>query len=150
MASTVIDPVAQALSDLAVGLSIAAGKVRAYKWEVGYSGIGACPAVVVGLPGIGRTKIDEPESQLGANDWTLDFPVLLAVELDQAPKASAHLAEFGEAYIKAVDADPQFDGLVADAKVVDAEPVVITDGARPQLAYELRVGVLKLVSPLDP
>jgi hypothetical protein len=83
--STVIVPLADALKQMLEGLDFAPA-VKAYRWAP--SMVATVPAAVIDIPEVRRTGIDEPEEQLGSDDWTLTFPVELLVDLAVAETAT--------------------------------------------------------------
>jgi hypothetical protein len=91
-----------------------------------------------------RTGIDEPEEQLGSDDWTLTFPVELLVDLAVAERDQLRIVDLLEAVVAAVDANPSLGfPIVDDSKVVAAVPAFdLTEEARPLLTYDLEVQVL--------
>jgi hypothetical protein len=139
--STVITPLAQALSALLQGIDFQPA-VTAY-WPAPSSAIKP-PAAVIDIPEVRRTGIDEPEEQLGSDDWTLTFPVELLVDLAVAERDQLRIVDLLEAVVAAVDANPSLGfPIVDDSKVVAAVPAFdLTEEARPLLTYDLEVQVL--------
>lgn len=145
MASTILEPIADALAVIVEALpSITGDPIRADRWvQVPMS---RPPCAVIELPKIGRTRPEEAESQLGARDWDLEYPVNFHFALRVADETQRRLAQVIEEFINAVDADPGLGGLVLEAKVTDADIVYDeTDSANPLIVYETTVAVLKLV-----
>lgn len=140
MASTIIDPVAEALKNVVDAIANVSGE----KWAP--KDIGTTPAAVVGLPRGNRVEVDGAESQLGSEDWYMTYTVALYFDLSEAKFSQAQAAEIVEAVISAVDDNPDLSGTVLDAKVTNFEPEVIDDRNRPLLSYVLDVDVLKLVA----
>jgi hypothetical protein len=83
--STVIVPLADALKTLLEGLDFAPA-VKAYRWAPSQLATGT--AAVIDIPEVRRTGVDEPEEQLGSDDWTITFPVELLVDLAVAETAT--------------------------------------------------------------
>lgn len=143
MASTILDPPAAGIVAIIEALGLTAS-VTGYKW--GRLELDSVPAGVVAMPILRRTGVEERESQLGANDWTATYPVLLAVDLDEAVSNQAQVIEMVEAFVAAVDADYSLGGTVEEAKVVECEPYTDQDRAKPLIGYECMVETLKLVA----
>lgn len=139
MASTILDPVAEALKNV---VDTVAG-ITAVKWQPKDIPV---PAGVVGIPRGSRVGVDERESQLGSNDWNLTYEVGLFFDLSSAQFSQAQAVEKVEEFIAAVDNDPELSGEVLDAKVTGFEPEIVEDRNRPLLMYRCDVEVLKLVS----
>lgn len=143
MSSTTLSPIATALKTKLETLTASTEAVKGHAKPP--RELDACPCGVVEIPTIERIDPDEAESQLGTNDWHIVFPVTLYVDLSEADYSIGQAIEFVEAWIKAIDADPQLSGTVLDCKVTSAEPLVIDDTARPLLAYETSVAIWALV-----
>jgi hypothetical protein len=142
MASDIIQPVAQAIVDVIDDLT---PTVNGQLWEPNAGNVNP-PAGVVGMPSIDRHDPEEEESQLGATDWFLDFPVYFFHDLGNALYAQEQAVETYEAFVQAVDANPSLGiALVMDAKVTSVTPGFDLDQARPQIVTECRVQVLRLV-----
>ena len=151
----IIDTLAQTLADTAAGLSVTftdgdaiehTVTVKAYKWAPrDLDGTG--PWAVVEMPAIGRIGLDEAETQLGTDDWTVTFPVVFYCALDEARYAQAQITAVVEEWITAVDANPfAADATVDDIAVTDAGPPEIeADAARPRVVYPTTVQLLKVV-----
>jgi hypothetical protein len=139
--STVIVPLADALKQMLEGLDFAPA-VKAYRWAP--SMVATVPAAVIDIPEVRRTGIDEPEEQLGSDDWTLTFPVELLVDLAVADRDQTRVVELLEAFIAAVDANPSLGfPIVEDSKVVAGTPGYdLSEEARPLLTYDCEVQVL--------
>jgi hypothetical protein len=139
--STVIVPLADALHALLEGLDFQP-TVKAYRWAP--SMVGDVPAAVIDIPEVRRTGVDEPEEQLGSDDWTLTYPVELLVDLAVAETAQTRAVELLEAFIAAVDANPSLGfPIVDDSKVTAGTPSFdLSDQARPLLTYDCEVEVL--------
>ncbi len=136
MASTIIGPVC----DVVVGFLNANG-FTGYKWaRLDYD----LPAGVVELPTVSRVQ---ENSQLGSEDWMMDFPVVLYFDLSDAAFSQEQAAEMVEAFIAAVDANPSLGSptIVDDAVVTSATPSFETDTARPMVAYTCTLELNKLV-----
>jgi hypothetical protein len=126
--------------------------VRAHQWgPKKFRGPG--PWAVVQLPAIDRTGLEEPESQVGTEDWDLEFPVVFYFELTGAPEFVQEQAiAVIEAFIAAVDSDPLLSsaeipaGQIEEAKVTAAGPPELdVDQQRPLLVYPCDVALLALV-----
>lgn len=106
------------------------------------------PAVVIEIPRITRTALDQAEMQLGTNDWRIEYPVTFYFDLTNPARVQTQAVAFIEAAINAIDADPTLGDIsgVIDAKLATADPVFIEDGPRAMVAYECEVHVLKLVA----
>lgn len=142
MASTILDPVADAIKVLIADLAVTP-TMKAYKWAPGMTGLDAVPAGVVDLPRVRRTGVDQAEDHLGQDDWSMEFPVVLYFDLSEAFESQARAAEVVEAFIKAVDANPTLTSTVQEAKVIDSEPFTVTDHPMAELGYRCRVETLK-------
>jgi hypothetical protein len=141
MASTILQPVADRLAAILQGLELGVNT-----WAQPDLRFDRAGAAEIEIPDITRTPLEQPESQLGADDWDLEFPVSLWVNMTQADTAQQRLAALVEAWITAVDADIQLGGLVLEARVTTARRVYGTTGnGRPLVGYETAVAVLKLV-----
>lgn len=148
MTSTIIEPTADLIATTIAALAVTPA-VKAYTWQTGLSGLGQLPAAIVDAPVVERTEVEQPESQLGAFDWTMTFPVYVFVELKVAKSAASTLVEIVEAFIQAIDAGAltAADPSIVEAKVVSSTMLDAEDQqARPLLAYDCRVEVLKLVA----
>lgn len=148
MSSTTVEPTANLIAAVLAALAVDP-VVKAYTWQTGMSGIGALPAAIVDAPTIERTEVEQAESQLGSNDWTMTFPVYIFVDLKVAKTAASRIVEIVEAFVKAIDAGglTVSDPSIIEAKVVSSTPLDAEDQqARPLLAYDCRVEVLKLVA----
>lgn len=140
MPSSELMPVAEALEALLDTIG-----VKSY--PIPPNGLDRLPAGVVEWPTITRTGIDEPEPELGTNEWLLEYPVNLYMKLDKAERAGREALDLVEAWIVAVDANQGLSGEAYEAKVISAEPAVVEDRSVPMLVYETRVQVSRLVTP---
>lgn len=140
-----IQPIADAIAELArtIGLTVPDDT-----WTVGHV---HPPAAEIELPDVRRTAPEESESQLGWDDWDLDFPVTIWVDLTKPTEAQKRLKNYLEAFIAAVDADRSL-GLstnpqVVDSSVLSAERVyAVGEGrSRALVGYETVVAVQALV-----
>lgn len=151
MSSTTVKPVATLIANVIAGLSVTfpggSASVKAYTWDPGMDGFDALPAGVVGVPDIRRVSVDSPESQIGSRDWRMTYPVTFVFDLDVAALAQDRVVDCVEAFIKAIDTDTlqASDGSIIDAKVIAARPNVVMTDARPLLAYDCELELLKLV-----
>lgn len=144
MASTVIDPIAEAIADVISGLSVTP-TVKEVKWF--RRELPTLPCGVIDMPTISRTEPEERESQLNTNDWFINYPVSLYFDLAEPVSSQVQATEVVEAFIMAVDDDTSLSGLVLEAKVVSAEPILIPDDPRPMIEYKTTVQVAALVAP---
>lgn len=136
-----LTPPAQALVDVLNAIS-----VTGHLWSPKtLSGPG--PHGVVGIPSVERTPIEERESQLGADDWTLSYPVVLYFELNDITTAQLAGVDKVEEFITAIDQNAGLGGQCIEAKVTRSEPVIVegAGNAKPHLTYECTVDVLRLV-----
>lgn len=138
MASTILDPVAEAIKNVAATVT----GLNAVKWTP--KDVNP-PTAVVGIPRGHRSGVDEAEQQLGSEDWYLTYTVALFFDLSEAQFSQAQAVETLEAFISAIDDNPSLTGTVLDAKVTNFEPEVVTEANRPLLSYSVDVEVLKLV-----
>lgn len=138
MASTVITPIANRIVTELAALGVSPS-VKGYRWAP--HDLDALPAGVVELPRVRRRGTDEPERQLGSNDWFLDFPVVLYFDLSEAQFSQDQAVDTVEAFIKAVDANPTLTATVEDAVVSEVEPSIVDDKNRPLVAFECLVAV---------
>lgn len=135
-----ITEIAEALVTVAEGT---ATLQQAHLWEPKDL---APPAASVGVPGLQRTDPDEAESQLGSDDWNLDFTVSLYFDLAHAAKAQQSMVDALEEFTDAIDADASLGGIVLEASVTEATPFVEKERKRPLVGYEVTVSVVRLVS----
>ena len=142
MPSTVLDPTAQKIADKLTALNLTVS-VKGYKWAP--VELDAVPAGVVELPTLDRIEPDAKESQINATDWHIEYPVAIYHDLSEAVYSQAQAVETVEAFVKAIDADPQLAGTVLDAKVTQAYPEILEDEARPLVRYVCSVRVWQLV-----
>jgi hypothetical protein len=84
----IIQPIADAIADLArgVGLHVPDGA-----WTVGPV---VPPCAEIEVPNGTRTDPEQAESQLGSDDWDLEYPVTLWVDLRRASDAQTQLKDF--------------------------------------------------------
>lgn len=145
MASTIIQPITDALVTILRDLTLTeALTVPDSGW--GRDHLAKLPAAEIDLPDIGRTDIDEPESQINSEDWDLRFPVTIYYDLREPTVSQERLIEAAEKFIAAIDDDPTLSSLVQEAKVTSASPVFQLEKARTLVAYVLTVDVLQLVA----
>jgi hypothetical protein len=146
--ATTLDDVADKIVAELDGLTFTDGggttaTCKSYKWNP--RAYDQLPVGTVGMPEVRRVGPDEAESQLGSDDWFLDYPVELAVALEEAVYAQATAISFLDAFIAAIDANQTLTSTVLDAKVVEAIPFAEEDRNRPILGFECTVRVWKLV-----
>jgi hypothetical protein len=139
LTSSIIQPIADhactILKALGLGVNV---------WADDELTMGANGAAEIEIPDLGRTGVEERESQLGFYDWDLEFPVTIWVNLTQGPKAQQRLVAVTEAWIAAVDADPTLGGLVLEAKVTGAKRQYQL-AKRPLVGFETTLAALRLV-----
>lgn len=144
MPSTIVKPVADRLKAIAEGLAVTP-TVKGYRWAP--ARIDKLPAIVVEPPELRRPDPEQGESQLGAEDWNLSFPVVVYVDLREAEMAQDRAVEIVEALIAALDDDTSLIALgCEDVELIEAEPIVIDDKARPMFAYRCTVELTRLVA----
>lgn len=147
MASSILQPFADRFKVILEGLSLPATiKLPPSGWQRDH--LPKAPGAEIELPDIGRGDSEQPESQLGANDWTLEFLVTLWFDLREATVAQKRLAEAIELWIKAIDSETvlysTFPGLDA-MKVTRAERVYQLEKDRTLVGYETTVACVLLV-----
>lgn len=141
LTSTILQPIADRLATILTGLSLGVNT-----WAQPGLRFGAAGAAEIEIPDIDRTPLERSESQLGSNDWDLEFPVAIWVNLTEAEISQKRLVALVEAWIAAVDADIHLGGLVLEARVTHAARVYGTTANNvPLVGYETAVAVLKLV-----
>jgi hypothetical protein len=144
MASTIIDPAAQAIADIATGLAVDV-TVTGSKWAP--RDLSNLPAIVVELPEVRRAGLAGEEPELYADGWWMTFDCILYVELVEAASSQTTVVDIAEAFIAAIDADPSL-GItrIEEARVTSAGPAEITvNEPRALLQYPLTVELLRLV-----
>ncbi len=77
------------------------------------------PYVVVGLPDLELPTYEQAETELGAYDWPVFWPVTLCVDFDGEDDATRQALALTEQIISAFHADPKLGGQVEDARVTD-------------------------------
>jgi hypothetical protein len=139
MASVVIDPIADRIKAVLDAL------VSAAYWPP-VAMPDALPAAVVQPPTVRRVAPEDGESQMGADDWRIDFSVSAYFDLADTGTAQTAGVEFFEAFVSAVDNDPTLAGTVLDAKVTTGSPDYdrISE-RRPVFIYECTVETFCLV-----
>ena len=146
--STVIEPTAALIAALAetVSVTMSSGtrNLKGYVWDP--ASLDEVPACVVGPPDVRERDLEESESQLGAVDWFMDFPVSLYFDLDEAGKAQGQMVEALEAFKKAIIADPSLGvASILETKVTGSERSFWPDRARPLCGYYCTVSVFRIV-----
>jgi hypothetical protein len=144
--STLIEPTAVLLSDLAETISVTMSNgtkaLKGYSYEP--AAFDDIPAAAVGAPELNRGSLDAGERELGSDDWYLDYPVSLYFDLDEAAKAQGQMVEALEAFTKAIDDDPSLgSALIDDCKLTNAEPFVEDGRGRTLCGYLCTVSVLR-------
>lgn len=148
----ILDDLAQALADLAatdVQFTLPTGGTYTTT-TIGYVWAPKTitpPCAVVEMPAVRRADPEEPESQLGTNDWEVDFPVVFYFDLADPEYSQQQAVATVEAFIQAVDEDGNLGfPTVLDTKVVETgPPEIMGDQTRAQIVYPTRVSLLKLV-----
>jgi len=144
MASTIVDPVAERLKTLVQGLGvIPAPKVY---WPAP-ARITAPISIVIEPPDLIRGGLDQPEPEIGSEAWTMNFPLVIYVDLREAEKAQDRAVELVEALIAKTDDDPTLQNLsgVDDTALTEAETFVVDDQTKPLFGYRCTIEVLRLV-----
>jgi hypothetical protein len=140
MASTILQPVADHAAVMLKALGLGVNTWTGASLQMGDAG-----AAEIEIPDIGRTGVEQAESQLGSYDWDLEFPVTIWVNLTETARSQQRLVELVERWIAAVDADPTLGGLVLEAKVTQAKRQYQL-AQRPLVGYETTLAALKLVA----
>lgn len=144
--STILRPPADRLVEILEGLDL----TTQVKGRFGVTlKLPRFPCAVVEIPDVDLSDVEEAESQLGADDWRLEYPVNLYFALREADIAQARAVDALEAFILAVKADPTLGGTAEiDAKVVSASVSYdeVSDQANPRLVIETIVRVWRLVA----
>jgi hypothetical protein len=147
MASTIIEPVADAIAALIDDITLTGGiSMKGYTWEP--REFDRIPAGAVGVPEVRRTGLDEPEDQLSTVDWFMDFPVGLYFDLDEARKSQRQVVEGLEAFIAAIDDSPHLGlgGNFCDCKVTAAVPFTEEQRKRTLIGHLCTVSVQRWVA----
>lgn len=132
---SVVDPIATAIYERGEEVGL-----KPYKWAP--TDIKP-PCMVIELPAIRRTGVDQREDHLGQTDWTISFPTIFYFALDNPAAAQPKALGFVESFIFAIDADNGLGGLCQEAKVVEvAEPEFMEDQPNAPLRWPARVEVL--------
>jgi hypothetical protein len=118
MASTVLQPIADHIGAILKTFQLG---VSQDTWAGKDLRFGRAGAAEIEVPDIARTGIEQAESQLGADDWDLEFAVSIWVNITTTGDSQKRLIALVEQWIAAVDADVTFGGLVLEAKVVEAK-----------------------------
>ncbi len=77
------------------------------------------PYVVVGLPDLELPTYEQQDTELGAYDWPIFWPVTLCVDFDGEHDSTRQALTLTELIITAFHADPTLGGTVEDARVTD-------------------------------
>lgn len=142
--SEILDPVAETIASFITDLDITDRVVTGYKWQRAMWDA-KLPVGEVGVPTIRRTEPGEAESQMGSDDWYLEYPIGLYVELAESVSAQALAVGIVEKFIRAVDANPSLgDPTIHHASVIEAEPEVLAEKPRALLIYRCRLVFTKL------
>lgn len=145
MSSTLFLPIAEIIAGAGDQVDLVK---KAYARDPGMAGMTQLPALVVGFPTLRRQGVEEPESEVGSNDWRLSYPVSLFFDLHKAEVTAERILEALEQLVEAIDNPDTWE---ADQSIIDwaltvAEPVEILDESRSLMSYECRVELLKLVA----
>lgn len=144
MASTVLAPIAQALSELAATLTV--GNVTLKGVWPPRRDLPAVPCVEIEIPAVQWPDVDAPQTQLGADDWTLDYPCAIWFDLREPTVAQERIVDALEQWRVAIGTT-NLGGLCQEAAVIEARPVYdVTEAARPLIGYETTVRVWTLVA----
>lgn len=145
----VLTPVGDALAAVLAGITLTPPVTVEWaadrRWAP--TRIGSTPAIVINVPTVRRTGLDEGEREIGSEDWLLTFGVDVYVDLKLPARDQQRAIDVVEAVIAAVDANHTLgDPTIDDTKVTAAEPAQdLSDEARPLLTYDLTVEVWKRV-----
>ena len=85
------------------------------------------PCVMVGAVDVERTGVEEAESELGRDDWSMSWALTLYVALNDPATAYSDARILVGRLIAAFDADQKLGGEVLEAKLVSAEMGVNDD-----------------------
>lgn len=143
MASTVIQPVADR-----IGVLLEQAGCAVNVWPRDHLPSSAVAMAEIELPDFDRTDPEERESQLGSDDWRLDYLVTVWVKLTEPTGAQQHLAETVETFVSLLDDDRGLNGLALDASVTSGRRVYQInpkDRSPALVGYETTVAVWKLV-----
>jgi hypothetical protein len=139
MASTILQPIADKAATILTGLGLGVNT-----WADAELTMGRAGAAEIEIPDIGRTRPEQAESQLGADDWQLEYVVSLWVNLTNGPASQQRLVGAGRAVDRRRRRRPDARRLVLDAKVTSAHRQYQLD-RRPLVGYETTLAVWKLV-----
>lgn len=136
--SDILDPIAAA-----IGVRAEAVGAKFYKWAP--TDIKP-PCLVVELPSLKRTPVDQKEDHLGATDWYLDYPAIFYFALDNPDTAQPKAVDIIEAFVLAIDADNGLGGICQEAKVVEVmDAEMVDDQPNAVIRWPTRVEVLTFV-----
>jgi hypothetical protein len=79
------------------------------------------PCITIGACDFERSGVEEPDSQLGSDDWILTYAITLYVALFEPEKGFADAREFVGRAIAAIDADQKLGGEVLEAKLTSGD-----------------------------
>jgi hypothetical protein len=139
MASTIIQPVADKLATMLTALGLGVNTWARLALRPGTAGMAE-----IEIPDVTRTAPEQAESQLGADDWDLEYLVTIWVPLTDGISSQRRLVEVLEDWIAAIDADVTLGGLVLEAKVTSARRQYQTEPTQ-LVGYETTLAALKLV-----
>lgn len=146
MASIIIEPIADTIKEVIDGIPLTP-PFKSYVWD--RLEIDSLPAAVISPPSIRRTGIEDPESQLGSDDWAFEFTVWLCFDVSEVVFSQTQMVEYTEAFIDAIDNNQGLNNKVLEAKTVSMNYLGIAQfsekSTRKVLAYECEIDVLKLV-----
>jgi len=147
MASTIIQPVANAIKEVIDGIPLTP-PFKSYVWEP--QDVDSYPAATIAPPTIRRVSIENPESQLGSDDWIFEFTIFLCFDVGEVIFSQTQAVEYAEAFIDAIDDNQDLKKQALEAKVVSIEYKGLSKfserSTRECLAYECEIDVLKLVA----
>lgn len=123
MSATKLDQVAVAVGAAitAAAITLDGNALKVYDAEP--RDLDTLPAVTVNGPtAFRRTEPDEPESQLGSDDWILTYTVTIYCPLDDPARSQRGMRAVLGQVIAALDDDRQLGGAVEiEAKIVNGE-----------------------------
>lgn len=145
MASTIVEPVADALKTQILAISYSPA-IRVSRWAP--RRIESTPAAVIDVPSVDRVAPREAEFEMGREDWRMTFGVSFYFKLSDAEVAQSRAVEFFELFVSRIDDHPTL-GLagVDDAKVTSSEAdITLVEEATPLFAYRCTVELIVQVA----
>jgi hypothetical protein len=79
------------------------------------------PCITIGNCDFERSGVEEPESQLGSDDWLLTWAVTLYAPLHEPKKGFSDVRRLIGQAIRAIDADQKLGGEVLEAKLTTGD-----------------------------